>query len=211
MSIQCVQSRMFYRSRASLLGAPGIATRSIFTTSNKKLLGAPGHTRNKDATRKKCIATSNKCLTSSNKKLLETSALLLGTRTLLGTRNSCLRLASCLPRLRLIESEKITHDAGGSILAVLGRPAQGEEEARCFGLKFYLTKEAQTLYVLFLSNLIILSSSTYFALSMTLLVKPESKAPAPSVTPSCQEDHLSTKSPKPRFCGEPLAQQLFQG
>ena len=42
----------------TLLRAPGIATRSILTTSNKKLLGAPG------------LTTSNKCLTSSNKKLL---------------------------------------------------------------------------------------------------------------------------------------------
>ena len=46
-----------------LLGAPGIATRSILTTSIKKLgarmlLGAPG------------IATRRSILTSSNKKLL---------------------------------------------------------------------------------------------------------------------------------------------
>ena len=36
-------------------------------------------TRNKDATRNKCIASSNKCLTSSNKKLVVTSASLLVT------------------------------------------------------------------------------------------------------------------------------------
>ena len=46
----------------------------------KTLLGAPGiATRNKDATRNKCIATTNKCLASSNKKLLVTSASLLVT------------------------------------------------------------------------------------------------------------------------------------
>ena len=44
--------------RASLVGA-------------RTLVGAPGlTTRSKDATRNKCIASSNKCLTSSNKKLL---------------------------------------------------------------------------------------------------------------------------------------------
>ena len=39
----------------------------------RTLLGAPGlTTRSKNATSSKCIASSNKCLTSSNKKLLVT-------------------------------------------------------------------------------------------------------------------------------------------
>ena len=41
-------------------------------------------TRNKNATRNKCIATSNRCLTSSNKKLLVTSASLVVTRWVTG-------------------------------------------------------------------------------------------------------------------------------
>ena len=53
-------------------------------TRSKKLLRAKGiATRNKNATRNKCIASSNKCLTSSNKKLLETSATLVVTGALL--------------------------------------------------------------------------------------------------------------------------------
>ena len=68
--------------------------------SKRTLLGAKGHaTRSKDATRNKCIASSNKCLTSnkdatrnkcltsSNKKLVVTSATLLVTSALLVTRS----------------------------------------------------------------------------------------------------------------------------
>ena len=51
----------------------------------RTLLGAPGiATRSKDATRNKCIASSNKCLTSSNKKLLETRASPTRNKKLLG-------------------------------------------------------------------------------------------------------------------------------
>ena len=69
-----VPVRMISNGARTLLGGPGIATRS------KKLLGAKGiATRSKDTTRNKCIA-------SSNKKLVEASALLLVTRTLLGAK-----------------------------------------------------------------------------------------------------------------------------
>ena len=52
-------------------------TGSLFATSNKKLLGAPG------------IATSNKGITTRNKKLLET-------RTLLGSLSFSLTFQLCV-------------------------------------------------------------------------------------------------------------------
>ena len=72
----------------------GIATRSkCLTSSNKKLLGAPGLTTRSNRTLlgAKGIATRSKCLTSNNKKLVETSALLVGARTLLGAKGIATR------------------------------------------------------------------------------------------------------------------------
>ena len=60
-------------SSKKLLGAKGITTRNKNATRNKCIATSNKclTTRNKNATRNKCIATSNKCLTTSSKKLKE--------------------------------------------------------------------------------------------------------------------------------------------
>ena len=61
-----------------ILGAIATKQRALRTERSDRtlLLGAPGLTSSKNATRNKCIASSNKCLTTSNKKLVETRMLL---------------------------------------------------------------------------------------------------------------------------------------